>query len=129
MKQIIYKFALSLLLVSASFIYASAQAVTPGHATIDESLVIRLDTNTPLTADYSFSISTMSFKDEAAAVRYFSMCRDNILTYTVDYAARTATVHLALEWMEPRGWDVAEYNEYFGKLAERYRTTLAVVNE
>ena len=129
MKQLIYKISLSLLLVSASFLYASAQAPTPGHAAIDANLVISLDTDAPLTADYTFSISTMSFKDEAAAVRYFSLCRDNILTYTVDYAARTATVHIALEWMEPRGWDVAQYNEYFAKVAERYRNTLAVVNE
>lgn len=129
MKQLLQKLTFSLLLVSAVTFTASAQATERGNATIDAGLVIHLDETEPLVADYSFSISTIAFKDEAAAVRFFGLCRDNIVSYTLDWAAKTATVHIALEYMEPRGWDIVKYNEYFSKLSERYRTTLSVVNE
>lgn len=129
MKQLLHKIALSLLLVSATFIAANAQAPAAGNASIDANLVIQLDPNAPLVSVYTFPISTMAFKNEEAAVRYFSLCRDNILNYTVDYAAKTATVTLGLQFTEPRGWGLTEYNEYFAKVAERYRSTLAVVNE
>ncbi len=129
MKQLFYKISLSLLLVSAAFFYASAQAPAVGTASIDANLVIQIDPTKPLMETYTFSISTMAFKDEAAANRFFSLCRDNILNYTLDYANKTATVKLGLQFTEPRGWDVNEYNEYFAKAAERYRMMLTVVNE
>lgn len=129
MKQLLYKISLSLLLVSTSFFYVSAQSPAVGNASIDNNLIIQIDPDAPLMEEYTFSISPLSFKDETAANRFFSLCRDNILTYTLDYAQGTATVKLGLQFTEPRGWDVPAYNEYFAKVAERYRMTLSVVNE
>lgn len=129
MKQLLQKLTVILLLVSAVNLTSSAQAPVRGEATIADNMVIRLDTESPLVADYSFSISAIAFKDAAAADRFFGLCRDNLMTYTVDYATNVATVHLMLEYTEPRGWGITEYNEYFAKLGERYRSTLGVVNE
>ncbi len=129
MKQIVQKLTLSLLLVFATTALVTAQTPEKGKATITSDLVILLDVSTPLVADYVFDISPISFKDQAAAERYFSLCRDNIVSYVLDYEKKLATVHIAIELMEPRGWDLIEYNEYFVKLSERYRSTLAVVNE
>lgn len=129
MKQTVQKLTLSLLLVFATATLVTAQTPAKGKATITSDLVILLDVATPLVADYVFDISPIAFKDQAAAERYFSLCRDNIVSYTLDYDKKLATVHIALELMEPRGWDLIEYNEYFVKLSERYRSTLAVVNE
>ncbi len=129
MKQLLQKLTFSLLLVSAVTFMASAQTPDRGNATIDANMVIHLDETQPLVADYSFSFSAIAFKNEAAATRFFGLCRDNIVSYNLDWAAKTATVHIALEYMEPRGWDIVKYNDYFSKLAERYRTTLSVVNE
>lgn len=129
MKQTVQKLTLSLLLVFATATLVTAQTPEKGKATITSDLVILLDAATPLVADYVFDISPIAFKDQAAAERYFSLCRDNIVSYTLDYDKKLATVHIALELMEPRGWDLVEYNEYFVKLSERYRSTLAVVNE
>ena len=129
MKQTVQKLTLSLLLVFATATLVTAQTPEKGKATITSDLVILLDAATPLVADYVFDISPIAFKDQAAAERYFSLCRDNIVSYTLDYDKKLATVHIALELMEPRGWDLVEYNEYFVKLSERYRSTLVVVNE
>lgn len=129
MKQTVQKLTLSLLLVFATATLVTAQTPAKGKATITSDLVILLDVATPLVADYVFDISPIAFKDQAAAERYFSLCRDNIVSYTLDYDKKLSTVHIALELMEPRGWDLIEYNEYFVKLSERYRSTLAVVNE
>lgn len=129
MKQLLQKLTVLLLLVSATTLTSWAQAPGRGTATIANNMVIHLDTEAPLVADYSFSISAISFKDAAAAERFFSLCRDNLMTYTVDYASKVATVHLMLEFTEPRGWGVNEYNEYFTKVGERFRQTLTVVND
>lgn len=129
MKQLLQKLTVILLLVSATSLTAWAQTPDKGKATIADNMVIRLDTESPLVSDYSFSISAIAFKDAAAAERFFSLCRDNLMTYTVDYAAKVATVHLMLAYTEPRGWGITEYNEYFAKVGERYRSTLEVVNE
>ncbi len=129
MKQFLLKLTMSILLVSVTAFYTSAQTAVKGTATINSDLVIHIDETQALVADYSFDISAMHFNSQTACERYFSLCRDNILTYSVDYATKTASVHLALEYMEPRGWGVAEYNEYFQKVSERYRSTLSVVNQ
>lgn len=129
MKQIVQKLTLLLLLVFATAALVTAQTPEKGKATITSDLVIHLDVATPLVADYAFDISPIAFKDQAAAERFFSLCRDNIVSYSLDYETKTANMHIAIELMEPRGWDLTEYNEYFGKLSERYRSTLAVVNE
>jgi len=130
MKQLLTKLTLFLLLVSGFSLVSSAQAVaTPGNATISSDMVIQIDPAAPLIENYVFSIAAVPFKSEEAANRFFSMSRDNILNYTLDYTKKTVTVKLGLQFTEPRGWGVAEYNTYFGNLAERYRTTLSIVNE
>ena len=129
MKQIVQKLTLSLLLVFATATLVTAQTPEKGKATINSHLIILLDVSTPLVADYVFDISPISFKDQAATERFFRIIHDNIVSYTLDYENKTATVHIALELMEPRGWDVNKYNDYFVKLSERYRSTLAMVNE
>ena len=129
MKQNLLKLAFSLLLVSSTVVVALAQAPVNGTASINSELVIVLDETAPLVADYTFDISGMHFNSKEAAERYFSLCRDNILSYTVNYDAKTANVHLSLQFMEPRGWDVKDYNAYFVKLGDRYRSTMTVVNE
>lgn len=129
MKQYLRKLAMSLLLVSATTVFISAQTTAAGTATIGSDMVIHLDEASPLVADYTFSITGLTFKSKEACERYFSLCRDNILSYTVNYDTKTATVHLMLEYMEPRGWGVKEYNEYFQKVSDRYRSTIQVVNE
>lgn len=130
MKQLLFRISLSLLLVSGLTIFASAQAVaTPGNATISSDMVIQIDSAAPLMETYTFSIAGISFDNEEAATRFFSMSRDNILNYTLDFTKKTVTVKLGLQFTEPRGWGVTEYNAYFATLAERYRTTLAIVNE
>ena len=129
MKQIVQKLTLSLLLVFATATLVTAQTPEKGKATINSNLIVLLDVSTPLVADYVFDISPISFKDQAATERFFRIIHDNIVSYTLDYENKTATVHIALELMEPRGWDVNKYNDYFVKLSERYRSTLAMVNE
>lgn len=130
MKQILTKLSLFLLLVSGLTMVSSAQAVaTPGTATISSDMVIQIDPAATLMENYTFSIAAIPFASEEAATRFFSMSRDNILNYTLDYEKKSVTVKLGLQYTEPRGWGVVEYNEYFGILAERYRTTLAIVNE
>ena len=129
MKQIVQKLTLSLLLVFATATLVTAQTPEKGKATINSNLIILLDVTTPLVADYVFDISPITFKDQAATERFFLIIHDNIVSYTLDYEKKTATVHIALELMEPRGWDVNKYNDYFVKLSERYRSTLAMVNE
>ena len=129
MKQIVQKLTLSLLLVFATATLVTAQTPEKGKATINSNLIILLDVTTPLVADYVFDISPITFKDQAATERFFRIIHDNIVSYTLDYENKTATVHIALELMEPRGWDVNKYNDYFVKLSERYRSTLTMVNE
>jgi hypothetical protein len=51
------------------------------------------------------------------------------MNYTVNFEAKTASVHISLEYMAPRGWGVAEYNNYFVKLSERYRGTYTAIQE
>ena len=129
MKQIVQKLTLSLLLVFATATLVTAQTPEKGKATINSNLIVLLDVSTPLVADYVFDISPISFKDQAATERFFRIIHDNIVSCTLDYENKTATVHIALELMEPRGWDVNKYNDYFVKLSERYRSTLTMVNE
>lgn len=129
MKQIVQKLTLSLLLVFATGTIVTAQAPVKGKATINSDLVILLDVSTPLVADYVFDISSLKFKDQAATERFFRLGHDNLVSYTLDYEKKLATVHIATELMEPRGWDLSNYNEYFVKLSERYRSTFEMVNE
>ncbi len=128
MKQILQSLAFSLLLVSSTSL-VTGQSSTIGKATISSEMVITLDESSPLIADYVFDISGISFKNKEAAERYFNLSQDNILKYSVNYDTKLATVHIMIEHMAPRGWDVAKYNEYLGKVSERYRNNLMVVNE
>jgi hypothetical protein len=129
MKQLLQKLAFLLLLVSAVTLTSRAQAPEKGKASISEGNLITLDITEPLVAEYTFSYATMVFKNDAAAERYFMLCRDNLVTYTVDLTKKEATVQLRLSSTDPRGWGVAEYNAYFAKVAERYQQMQAVVNE
>ncbi|MFI5170819.1 MAG: hypothetical protein ACHQFW_00425 [Chitinophagales bacterium] len=129
MKQILQKLAFSLLLVSLTVTLTTAQSPVIGKATINTDMVITLDKSGPLVADYSFDISGMGLRNKEAAERYFSLGRDNLVSYTVNYDTKTATVHLMLDLTQPRGWDVDQYNEYFVKVSERYRSNMTVVNE
>ncbi|MEZ5013463.1 MAG: hypothetical protein R2794_04165 [Chitinophagales bacterium] len=129
MKPIVYKLTFILLLVSFSSVIVTAQTAEKGTATINSAMVITLNTETPLVADYDFDISAMHFVSKEAAEEYFAKCRDNIVNYTVDFEKHTATIHLMLEFMEPRGWTVADYNAYLAKVSSRYQSVYSVVNE
>ncbi len=128
MKQNLPSFLLVLLL-TVSFSFAKAQVAGSGTATISNDLIIVLNEAAPLVADYSFDISQIKFENKEEAERFFSLCHDNLMNFSVSYESKTASVHISLEYMEPRGWGIKEYNEYFLKLSERYRQTYAVVIE
>lgn len=121
-------FSVLLLLISFHFV-ANAQTATTGNATISSDFVITLNGEAPLAADYTFDISQLKFSSKEEAERFFSLCRDNLMNYTVNYDAKTATVHISLQYMEPRGWGISEYNEYFTKLAERYRNVYQAIHQ
>lgn len=127
MKQVLRSLLL-ILLITVSFQFSSS-AQTAGKATINKDLVIHLNTDAPLVADYTFDISDLGFAAKEDAETFFNRCRDNLLNYTVNFETKTATVHISLEYMEPRGWGLSEYNEYFSKVSERYRSTYAALGE
>lgn len=127
MKQILRSLLVTFLITISVHISASAQ--TAGSATIGKDLVIHLNMDAPLVADYTFDISNLGFKAKEDAEIFFSRCRDNLMNYTVNFETKTATVHISLEYMEPRGWGLSEYNEYFSKVSEHYRSVFAAIGE
>lgn len=125
MKKLLPKISFVLFLsVGATF---AVKAQTPGNATIDKNFVITINANAPVVSDYVFDISAIPFKDEAQAEKFFKRNTDNLVSYSVDFANKTATVHLALQYVEPRGWGVTEWNNYFGGLSQRYTLTYQAV--
>ncbi len=128
MKPILQKLTFALLFVSVTS-FLAAQTASKGSAEISVDLVITLSDASPLVADYTFNMSGIPFKNKAAAVEFFKIIHDNLMSYTLDYDTHLATVHIAKELMDPRGWGIAEYNAYFSKTSERYLNVLAAVNE
>ncbi len=127
MKQILRSLLVSLLITVSFQFTASAQ--TAGSATIGKDLVIHLNTDAPLVSDYTFDISNLGFTSMEEAEIFFSRCRDNLMNYTVNNETKTATVHISLQYMEPRGWGLSEYNAYFSKVSEHYRSVFAAISE
>jgi len=127
MKQTLRSLVLTLL-ISFSISFASKSQVAV-NASIGSDFVIHLNENTPLVSDYTFDISSMNFDSKEESEHFFSMCRDNLLNYSVNYDAKTASVHISLEYMEPRGWGINEYIGYFQKVSERYRKTYEAISE
>jgi len=127
MKQKLLPALLSLLITVSFSFSAGAQIANTGNAVIGSDFVIHLDEASPLVADYTFDISKISFTGKDQAEKFFSICRDNLLSYTVNYEAKTATVHIGLQYMESRSWGVSDYNAYFVKTSERYRHTFEAI--
>jgi hypothetical protein len=127
MNKHVQKLTLILLISFTSILPLSAQST--GTATIDNYLLVELNTESPLASDYVIDISNLSFKNQQAAEWFFNRLHDNLMTYTVDYPAKKATLHIDLKHMQPQGWGVAEYNDYFIKATDRYRQTFDAVNK
>ncbi len=127
MKQQVQKLFLFFLISFTTTLTLRAQS--PATATIDNNFLVILDDKAPLVSDYTIDISKLSFKDQLAAEMFFARLHDNLMTYTVDYPAKKATVHIELIYMQPQGWGVVEYNNYLLKASNRYRQTFDAVNK
>ena len=112
----------SLLIVFMLVAGFHASAQTAAKATINSDFVISLDQSAPMSSDYTFDISKLSFKDKTSAENFFMRMHDNLVSYTVNYDAKTVTVHLMQEYVAKRGWTVADWNNYFAQTAPRYKT-------
>ena len=100
----------------AMFCYdAGAQTTTisaSGYsATIDTAGVV-LITSVKVLSSYKADISNMGFSNEKEAVEYFMMRNDNLVSFTVNWAAREVDIEVqALGTFQ--SWEVKDWNKYF----------------
>jgi hypothetical protein len=97
-------------------------------ASFTDNIQLVLDADSPVSDTYVIDIADMEFRNELAAKKFFGSMTDNLVSCTVDYAAGTAELKLALPYVEEQGWGVAEWNNYFSTTANRYERAFATFN-
>ena len=86
-----------------------------GTATVSEEYCVSLDTDSAISEYYSIDISHLNLLTELEAVNNFGFISNNLLTYSVDYAAETAYLHVHLDrTSSPK--DIVWWNDYVNSL-------------
>jgi hypothetical protein len=57
-------------------------------------------------------ISSLSFTDEAAAVKFFRSVENNLFSFEVDFASKTATILIHADRLGSRVWSLEQWNDY-----------------
>jgi hypothetical protein len=93
--------------------------VDPGIATITSELCVSLDADNPIQEFYSIGFSHLDFESAKIASDRFGFISNNLLTYSVDYEAETAELHVHLD-RTPEPKDIVWWNEYLSSLCGLY---------
>lgn len=105
--------------VFLALIFASsnsfAQEIEFGTATVTEDYCVSLDTESPISKHYSIDISHLHLMTALEAVNKFGFISNNLLTYSVDYEAETAYLHVHLD-RTPTHQDIIWWNDYVESL-------------
>jgi hypothetical protein len=110
---------LTITTVFLALIFASsnsfAQDIEYGTATVTEEYCVSLDTESPIAEHYSIDISHLHLMTELEAVNKFGFISNNLLTYTVDFEAETAYLHVHLDRTSTPE-DIIWWNDYVESL-------------
>ncbi|NOQ75350.1 MAG: hypothetical protein GQ574_25290 [Crocinitomix sp.] len=96
-------------------IFAQDEGIDYGTATVTEEYCVSLNTEVPISEYYSIDISHLDITTELEAVNNFGFISNNLLTYSVDFAAEKAYLHVHLDRTSaPK--DIIWWNEYVNSL-------------
>ncbi|MFT5822167.1 MAG: hypothetical protein ACI8ZM_003423 [Crocinitomix sp.] len=111
MKQLSMTTLLLAFLLAPMSIFAQDEEIEYGTATVSEAYCVSLNTETPISEYYSIDISHLDVATELEAVNNFGFISNNLLTYTVDFAAEKAYLHVHLDrTSSPK--DILWWNDY-----------------
>lgn len=84
-------------------------------ATITDEYCVSLDTDLPIAEFYEIDISHLELASETEALNKFGYINNNLLTYTVNFAAEKAYLQIHLDrTAEPM--DILWWNDYINSL-------------
>lgn len=90
---------------------------------LDDHFSIQLTSQTLAQKSVQFDISGLNFKDEATAQKFFNSIQNNLVTFSVDYAAKSATMFLYPERLGKTIWTIEDWNQYLDSTSKRCATT------
>lgn len=70
-----------------------------------------------------FDITSLNFKDEATAQKFFHAIQNNLVSFSVDYSTKTATMYLFPERLGKAVWTIDDWNQYLENTSQRCTTT------
>jgi hypothetical protein len=103
------------LIFAPTTIFAQDEEIDYGTATVSEEYCVSLNTESPISEFYSIDISHLHLDTELEAINNFGFISNNLVTYTVDYAAETAYLQVHLDrTSSPK--DILWWSEYINSL-------------
>jgi hypothetical protein len=68
-------------------------------------------------------ISALQFADEATEQKYFKSIANNLVEWTLDFNAQTATMHLFPERLGKHTWTLSDWNAYLQTMSTQCAET------
>ena len=111
MKQLKMTTLLLAFILAPMSMFAQDEEIEYGTATVSSEYCVNLDTEAAISEYYVIDISHLAIATELDAVNNFGFISNNLLTYSVDYAAEKAYLHVHLDrTSSPK--DIVWWNEY-----------------
>jgi hypothetical protein len=105
------KFKFNLQVINLSEKMLISNFIDTISAEFNSKTSLKLDVKKPLSSYYIANISLLKFASSEESEAFFNSITDNILSYTVDFKAKTVLINLHLEYSKPE-WTVTDWNVY-----------------
>ncbi len=114
------RFITPLLLTAAMLVTVSgfSQSVK-----LDDHFSIQISDQTLQQKTVQFDITGLNFKDEPTAQKFFNSIQNNLVSFSVDFTAKTATMYLYPERLGKTVWTIEQWNDYMDATSIRCSTT------
>lgn len=84
---------------------------------VDQSFNLQLTESILQQKFVQVDFSSLQFKDEVVAQKFFKSIENNLVSFTVDYASNTATMVIYPERLGKFTWTLDDWNTYFGNMS------------
>jgi len=70
-----------------------------------------------------YDFSALQFTNEAAAAKFFKSIENNLVSFSIDYTSKIATMKLYPERLGKHTWTLDQWNSYMSGTTQRCTTT------
>ncbi len=85
---------------------------------IDKQFSIQLTNQMIEQGSVELDFSGLNFKDEESAQKFFKSIENNLMSYTVDFSSKTATMFIYADRLGNHTWSIEQWNSYMSSTSQ-----------